>query len=344
MPRLGAFSIGGTRGFASDLPFYMQTTLFIGSIGNWTQGGHDYPAYGYCKAGTWPNTSQGLTPGGGISQQPLQGLTLTAFVYVPTYPGGATVFIYFDGFDGPPLQTVNTYARTWMMGGITHNVTQEWIGFSSGGAMTIFGAISPAPTWTFLGTPGIYVPIMISTVQSAFTEAAAAGPILFTNNDQTIINNSGSAFVWAGAFGNASASTGRRYCEFTSNTGNDNSCGIVFDSWNPNAPVGGDAASAEWGYLSGGNVLHNANSTAYGPGYGNTDIVMMAADLDNHKLWFGLNGSWIVGDPNTGSGGITITSATNYHPACSIHQGQQHSSMSKFTTLRYRPPTAYAPW
>ena len=41
-----------------------------------------------------------------------------------------------------------------------------------------------------------------------------------------------------------------------------------------------------------GNLNYNNTSTSYGSSLSNDDIVMVALDMTNHRLWFGKNGSW----------------------------------------------------
>jgi len=45
------------------------------------------------------------------------------------------------------------------------------------------------------------------------------------------------------------------------------------------------------------NITGNTNST-YGPSYSSGDIIMVAMDMDNDRVYFGKNGSWIDGEGN----------------------------------------------
>ncbi len=72
----------------------------------------------------------------------------------------------------------------------------------------------------------------------------------------------------------------------------------------------------QWGYKAeNGNIVNNTNSTSYGNTYGTTDIIGIALDLDNNKLYFSKNGTWQnSGDPTsgaTGTGAVSITSASS---------------------------------
>jgi len=64
-----------------------------------------------------------------------------------------------------------------------------------------------------------------------------------------------------------------------------------------------------------GQVKAEGSNGAYGATYGNDDIIGIALDLDNNKLYFSKNGSFQnSGDPTTGStgtGAVSITAATS---------------------------------
>jgi len=63
-------------------------------------------------------------------------------------------------------------------------------------------------------------------------------------------------------------------------------------------------ADAGYGYLSNGNKQYNNSATSFGDTYATNDIISIAMDLDNNKLYFGKNGTWQnSGDPTSGSSG-----------------------------------------
>ena len=112
-------------------------------------------------------------------------------------------------------------------------------------------------------------------------------------------------------------SSGKWYCE------------IEFDSPPTNAAVGISAPSPSsstnalgggayaWGYQGDGLIFNDGYTSSYGNSYTTSDIVGIALDLDNNKLYFSKNGTWQnSGDPTsgaTGTGAISITdpAATN---------------------------------
>jgi hypothetical protein len=65
---------------------------------------------------------------------------------------------------------------------------------------------------------------------------------------------------------------------------------------------------------SNGNIINNNSSSSYGNSYTTGDIIGIAVDTDNNKLYFSKNGTWQnSGDPtsgSTGTGAISISSTT----------------------------------
>ena len=63
------------------------------------------------------------------------------------------------------------------------------------------------------------------------------------------------------------------------------------------------------------NITGNTNST-YGPSYSSGDIIMVAMDMDNDRVYFGKNGSWI-----DGSGNADESSINDFVPLNGIDNG-----------------------
>jgi len=78
------------------------------------------------------------------------------------------------------------------------------------------------------------------------------------------------------------------------------SVGVVNKDFLFNGHVG--VSSASWGYIAKtGNSYHDSVLSAYGQTFTEGDVVMVALDADNHKIWFGKNGVWQNGgDPSNG--------------------------------------------
>ena len=121
---------------------------------------------------------------------------------------------------------------------------------------------------------------------------------------------------------NIGANKGKFYCEIkltalsAHNLVGISSHGITSDMSDFYFAGSGNAAHTgdnyEYGYKAeDGNQVNNASASSYGNTYTTNDIISIAMDLDNNKLYFGKNGTWQnSGDPtsgSTGTGAISIT-------------------------------------
>ena len=124
----------------------------------------------------------------------------------------------------------------------------------------------------------------------------------------------------------------------------------------------------EYAYLNTGEKINNSSSSSYGNTYSSNDIIGVALDLDNNKLYFSKNGVWQnSGDPTsgaTGTGAISITSpsSTNngfYFLAVGEYSGTQNPTWSAnfgnppytissgnsdgngYGLFEYQPPSGY---
>lgn len=100
-------------------------------------------------------------------------------------------------------------------------------------------------------------------------------------------------------------STGKHYWEVTwvsrSNASWVARIGIANSSSNLEALLAEDANGWAY-YANSGNKVNNGSSTAYGSAYTVGDVIGVALDLDNGKLWFSKNGVWQAsGDPAAGT-------------------------------------------
>jgi hypothetical protein len=112
-----------------------------------------------------------------------------------------------------------------------------------------------------------------------------------------------------------------------------------------------------WGYASDNNKFHNGSQSSYGNASNNVgEIYMCALDLDNSKIFFGLNGTWFdSGNPASGtnpaysnvSGTIGFgsrpydnTASINFgSPAFTISSG--NSDANGYGNFEYSVPSGY---
>ena len=109
-------------------------------------------------------------------------------------------------------------------------------------------------------------------------------------------------------------------------------CKVVTGSATANIGVAGEMADATVGvlkakefgyaYIDDGQFGNNGSASSYGASYANGDIIGIALDCTNNKLYFSKNGVFQdSGNPSAGSGGKTITAPAstpigNYAFAC----------------------------
>ena len=95
---------------------------------------------------------------------------------------------------------------------------------------------------------------------------------------------------------------------------------------------GGDDLAISY-YGHNGYIVDNDSTQAYGNTYAANDIISVALDLDNDKLYFAKNGTWQdSGDPTsgaTGTGAISITN-TYYTPMTGGFSGDSDNSNYNF--------------
>jgi hypothetical protein len=119
-------------------------------------------------------------------------------------------------------------------------------------------------------------------------------------NTKTALGNSSN---WRSALGSISKSTGKWYFEVLPLSSIDQFIGVGYDSYFNNgssAYVG--ATSGSWSYFSDGSVYNNASGTAYGSSVVLGDVIGVAVDLDNGKLFFSVAGSFPAStDPAAGT-------------------------------------------
>ena len=115
------------------------------------------------------------------------------------------------------------------------------------------------------------------------------------------------------------ASSGKFYCEMklaSSTSTNKTRFGIAYEPTNSTTDWLGKRAVG-WSYREDGVVTNNSsNYSGTWNSYTSGDIIGMAMDLDNNKLYFAKNGTWQnSGDPtsgSTGTGGVTLTADKTY--------------------------------
>jgi hypothetical protein len=140
--------------------------------------------------------------------------------------------------------------------------------------------------------------------------------VVFKNNNTTFDNNETTNAVYPQVYSTLAASSGKYYLESKLIASNGNTASYIGIS----GAVTTEAYIAEnaytYAYRENGTVRNNdVNGNTY-TSYGVNDIIQIAVDLDNNKLYFGINGTWVnSGDPTSGATGtgavFTITAPSS---------------------------------
>jgi len=125
------------------------------------------------------------------------------------------------------------------------------------------------------------------------------------------------------ASGTQSVTSGKWYWELQSGVVSDKMVGIMWDTYTTvgfpgnNQGPGGSGYPQSWMFRSNGTKNSNGIALAYGSAWNANDVIGIALDMDNSKIYFSINGTWQGGgDPVGGSNpAYTFTSGLSIIPA-----------------------------
>jgi len=190
-------------------------------------------------------------------------------------------------------------------------------------------------------------PPVIGTTWNPSDKAAA---ITLSNGNLTATGTINAADVDRNARGISGKSSGKWYfeCAFSA-LGTYVGIGVANSTAPLNTTYIGQDVNG-WGAFSTGGSYHNAvaSVTAIFPTFVANNIIMVALDMDNGKVWMGVNGTWpSSGDPAAGTNyswnGITGT----IYPAIGLKNvltaavGTANFGTTPFT---YTPPSGFFAW
>lgn len=152
----------------------------------------------------------------------------------------------------------------------------------------------------------------------------------------------------------AAKSSGKWYFEiYVSSTvgsagGDYSAYGIAQSGLGLNSFVGSSATSYGYDHAT-GNKWNNNSGSAYGASLANTNVMGVAVDLDNGKIWFAKNNTWQAsGDPAAGTNAAFTGLSGTFYPAVSLYKTPttQHVLGARFPSadLSYSPPSGFSPW
>ena len=246
---------------------------------------------------------------------------------------------YFDGYishaafvDGQALaQTVfgetDSTSGIWKFkapSGVTWGTNGFHLKFENSGAL---GTDSSGNTNTFTVNGNLKqaldTPSGVHATLNPLHRGTELGNATFSNgNLKHEGTSSGSNYPYT--FSTLAASQGKWYAEFKAVVADTTMIGIasgIADSF-----LGGTASAKGYAlYGNNGNLFTSGSGSSYGSALSNNDILGVAMDLDNNKLYFHKNGTYHnSGDPTsgaTGTGAVSITAPADngtgvYHFAC----------------------------
>lgn len=203
---------------------------------------------------------------------------------------------------------------------VTYGTNGFFLKFENSGA---FGTDSSGNgnTFTVNGT-------MTQTIDTPSNVFATFNPLIPTATTLSVGNTKVTySSGWESVLSTLAVSQGKYYFEIKVDTlGTASQIGIVDISQFANSAFPGNL-SRGYSYDQVGDVYNNATKIfdPYGDSYTSGDIIMVAMDLDNSKLYFGKNGTWQnSSDPTsgaTGTGAVSISSGYDYTPATSPYAG-----------------------
>ncbi len=226
-------------------------------------------------------------------------------------------------------------AGTSLSGTITG--TSSLSGSLSGGAMLLSGSIVGTSSLTGTLTGGTDV-----SDKTTWNPADKDANITLSGANLVVTSTLDN---WRSARAADGKSVNKWYWEVTSSVqaaGTYNLVGVGKSTAGLASYCGADADG--WGYsAAGGGIYNNGTLLVGAPSFAQGDIIGVALDLDNGKLWFSKNGVWInSGDPSTGASpqasGIWGTLYPMVSPGKS---GNQLTANFGQTALAYAPPTGF---
>lgn len=181
-----------------------------------------------------------------------------------------------------------------------------------------------------------------------WNSADKSSNISLSNGDLTITNIA--ATTWAAVRANVSKSSGKWYFEFKIDAHYlyGLSFGWAVAAHALNLVIGQDTDDDGYGYyMSASNPREyylNSYTDLTGGATATDDIGMVALDLDNGEIWYGLNGTWLEsGNPATRANPQRTGISGTFYPAAAIYDNHQQATVNfGATAFAYTPPSGFS--
>jgi len=260
-----------------------------------------------------------------ISQDSDMGYNSNGVHTIAGYQSSGSANVRFDGIMSH-VHFTDGYAYTPSAFGETDATTGEWkintspsVSYGTTGYW-IFkddaGITDQSPNsnnWTATGTltPTKDCPSNVFATWNALDNYYASATL--TNGNTKVATNSS---AYSATLTSLGVSSGKYYAEFKLIDKGSGYCQIGIKGKQPTASSDGVGAGSDGlAYRRDGYKVLNGSSSTYGTSYDNNDIIGIAMDLDNNRLFFSKNGTFQnSGDPTSSTGAITIpTSSSGFY-------------------------------
>ena len=258
------------------------------------------------------------------------GISETVPMEIGRYGGGSA---YFDGYishaafvDGQALAPTvfgetDSTSGIWKFkspSGITWGTNGVHLKFENSGALGTDSS-GNSNTFTVNGNlkQALDTPSNVYATLNPLNVPTSNAPTFSNGNTQSVSSSSVS-----GAFGGSSTigvSSGKWYMEAKCLTSGhtQSAVGVTYNDAETARTNNGGTDSYEYSYRMNGNKGHDNTDSSYGDTYTTNDIIGIALDLDNNKIYFSKNGTWQnSGDPTSGATGtgaaFTVDSGETY--------------------------------
>ena len=151
--------------------------------------------------------------------------------------------------------------------------------------------------------------------------------------------------TWQGVIATVGKSTGKWYYEASSNVA-DATFGLAPNLATANGKIyAGDVGSGGIViYTRSGQILQNNAQVGTGT-YGSLvgSVVMVA--WDGSTIWFGKDGTWLNGNPASGTGGTAYAPGRTVFPSLDLYSNTAPGiGLFETKTFKYTPPPGFSPW
>jgi hypothetical protein len=237
-----------------------------------------------------------------------------------------------NGFYLPFTDTTSTSTLGTDFSGNSNTWTVNNISLTSG---STYDSMNDVPTLTSATTANYAV---MNPLDSGATNSTLSNGNLTVATASTGFRYMGNT-IWA--------TSGKFYAEFTLTTTTGYAqVGIAITTTSTNKTLGEDSTS--WSYNSwNGTSNNNSSASSFGNSWTTNDVIGIALDKDNNKLYFSKNGTWQnSADPAAGTGSLNIASIAGLATLIGVCDNDNNGSVTFQVNFgqrpfSYTPPTGF---